>query len=282
MMTYINGRFIPEEQASISIFDRGFLFADAVYEVTAVINGKLIDFKNHIARLKRSCHELELALPYTEDVLFDIHRQLIEKNNLTEGLIYLQLTRGNAGQRNFLFPDKTIPPTLVLFAQQASIIENPRVKTGIRVVTFEDIRWQRCDIKTVALLAACLAKEYARSQGVEDALFVKDGFITEGSSSNFFIITAENKIKTRSLSHEILPGITRQAILTLAQEQNLAVEESSFTIEEAITAKEAFITSSTTLVWPVIEIDGQKIAGGKPGQLALRLRDIYIQKMLAI
>ncbi|WP_272690080.1 D-amino-acid transaminase [Providencia sp. PROV152] len=282
MITYINGQFVPEEQASISVFDRGFLFADAVYEVTAVVNGRLVDFKNHMTRLQRSCHELQLALPYTEESLLKIHQQIIEKNNLTEGLIYLQLTRGNAGQRNFLFPDKTITPTLVIFAQQASIIDNPRATTGISVVTFDDIRWQRCDIKTVALLAACLAKDYAHSQGADDALFVSNGDITEGSSSNFFIITHENIIKTRALGYEILPGITRQAILTLAREQHLAIEEGTFTVDEAMAAKEAFITSSTTFVWPVIEIDGRKVAGGKPGPLTHRLREIYIQKMLVV
>lgn len=279
MITYVNGQFLSEEQSVVSIFDRGFLFADAVYEVTTIINSRLIDFKNHMARLRRSCNELQLLLPYTEDVLLTIHQQLIEKNDLNEGFIYLQLTRGNAGHRDFLFPNKTIEPTLVIFTQHASIIENPKAKTGIRVVTCEDIRWQRCDIKTVALLAASLAKQYAYSQGVDDALFVKDGLITEGSSSNFFIVTSDNKIKTRGLSHEILSGITRQAILAFAKEQQLIIEENAFSVEEAITAKEAFMTSATSLVYPIVEIDGHKIGEGKPGLLASRLRDIYIQAM---
>lgn len=279
MITYINGDFIPEEQAVVSIFDRGFLFADAVYEVTTILNSRLIDFKNHMTRLRRSCAELQLSLPYNDDELLTIHQQLIEKNNVSEGLVYLQLTRGNAGRRDFLFPNSTVEPTLVLFAQHASIIENPKAKTGIRVVTYDDIRWQRCDIKTTSLLAASLAKEYAYSQGADDALFVKEGVITEGSSSNFFIVTPDNKIKTHALNHEILSGITRQAILTFAKEQQLIIEEKAFCIEEAIAAKEAFMTSATSLVYPIIEIDGQKVGQGKPGLLARRLREIYIQTM---
>lgn len=281
MIAYVNGQFVSEEHASVSVFDRGFLFADAVYEVTAVLNGRLIDFKNHIVRLQRSCRELQLTVPLSEDELLAIHQQLIEKNQLREGLVYLQLTRGNTGQRSFLFPDKTIPPTLVIFSQSATIIDNPKAKAGIRVVSFEDIRWKRCDIKTVALLSASLAKEYAHSQGADDALFVKNGLITEGSSSNFFIVTQDNQIKTHALTHEILPGITRQAIITLAREQQLVIDEQPFSIEEALLAKEAFMTSATSLVYPVVELDGQKIGQGAPGQMALRLREIYLQTMLS-
>ncbi|EKT63923.1 D-amino-acid transaminase [Providencia burhodogranariea] len=279
MIVYINGEFVKEEQAVVSVFDRGFLFADAVYEVTTILNSRLIDFKSHMTRLRRSSAELELLLPYTDDELLTIHQQLIEKNNVNEGLIYLQLTRGNAGQRDFLFPSKSVEPTLVLFAQKISIIENSKAKAGIRVVAYDDIRWQRCDIKTTSLLAASLAKQYAYSQGADDAIFVKNGLITEGSSSNFFIITQDNTLKTRALSHEILPGITRQAILALAKEQKLSIEETAFSIEEAIAAKEAFITSATSVVYPVIEVDGQKVGQGKPGLLAHRLREIYIQAM---
>ncbi len=277
MISYVNGQYLLEEQATVSVFDRGFLFADAVYEVTAIINGKLVDFEYHIARLQRSCHELQLVLPYSVEEIKQIHTQLIERNNINEGLIYLQFTRGNAKQRNFLFPDKETKPTLVLFAQKTNIVDNLKVKNGITAVTVEDIRWGRCDIKTVALLAASLAKEHAKQQGADDAIFVKDGTITEGSSSNCFIINKNNQLQTRGLTHEILPGITRKAVLSLAQEQGIEIIEKAFSLEEMLTAKEVFMTSATTLVCPVIKIDHQVIGDGKPGSVAIRLREIYLE-----
>ncbi len=277
MITYVNGQYLPEEQATVSVFDRGFLFADAVYEVTAIINGKLVDFENHIARLQRSCHELQLDLPYSVDEIKQIHTQLIECNNINEGLIYLQFTRGNAKQRNFLFPDKETKPTLVLFAQKTNIVDSLKVKNGITAVTVEDIRWGRCDIKTVALLAASLAKEHAKQQGADDAIFVKDGIVTEGSSSNCFIVNQYNQLQTRGLTHEILPGITRKAVISLAQEQGIEIIEKAFSLEEMLTAKEVFMTSATTLVCPVIKINHQMIGDGKPGSIAIRLREIYLE-----
>ena len=278
MIAYVNGEFLPENQATVSIFDRGFLFADGVYEVTAVINGQLIDFEHHMSRLQRSCNELQLELPYSKAELKKIHHQLIENNNLHEGLIYLQLTRGNAMTRSFLYPNKDVKPTLVLFSQESIVVDHPNAKNGIEVVTFEDIRWQRCDIKTVSLLAASMAKEYAHQQGADDALFIKEGYVNEGSSSNCFIITEDNKLQTRELNNKILPGITRQAILMLAQEIGLEIVEKAFSLEEALNAKEAFITSATTLIWPIIKINGQNIGNGKPGNIAIRLREIYLQK----
>lgn len=277
MITYVNGQYLPEEQATVSVFDRGFLFADAVYEVTAIINGKLVDFENHIARLQRSCHELQLDLPYSVDEIKQIHTQLIERNNINEGLIYLQFTRGNAKQRNFLFPDKETKPTLVLFAQKTNIVDSLKVKNGITAVTVEDIRWGRCDIKTVALLPASLAKEHAKQQGADDAIFVKDGIVTEGSSSNCFIVNQYNQLQTRGLTHEILPGITRKAVISLAQEQGIEIIEKAFSLEEMLTAKEVFMTSATTLVCPVIKINHQVIGDGKPGSIAIRLREIYLE-----
>lgn len=277
MIAYVNGQYLPEEQAAVSVFDRGFLFADAVYEVTAIINGKLVDFENHIARLQRSCHELQLDLPYSVDEIKQIHTQLIERNNINEGLIYLQFTRGNAKQRNFLFPDKETKPTLVLFAQKTNIVDSLKVKNGITAVTVEDIRWGRCDIKTVALLAASLAKEHAKQQGADDAIFVKDGIVTEGSSSNCFIVNQYNQLQTRGLTHEILPGITRKAVISLAQEQGIEIIEKAFSLEEMLTAKEVFMTSATTLVCPVIKINHQVIGDGKPGSIAIRLREIYLE-----
>ncbi|MBN6362347.1 D-amino-acid transaminase [Providencia huaxiensis] len=279
MIAYVNGQFLPEEEASVSVFDRGFLFADAVYEVTAIINGKLVDFEHHMARLQRSCAELQLSFPYDLAELKQIHLQLVQQNNIEEGLVYLQLTRGNAKQRSFLYPDNQTKPTLVLFAQKTKIVENEKSKYGIKVVTVDDIRWQRCDIKTVALLAASMAKEYAKQQGADDAIFVKNGYVTEGSSSNCFIINHQNQIQTRGLNNEILPGITRQAILQLAREQEIDIVEKPFSIDEMLEAKEVFITSATTLVWPVIMVNNQLIGEGKPGKLAIRLREIYLQKL---
>ncbi|HGN1705966.1 TPA: D-amino-acid transaminase [Providencia rettgeri] len=278
MIAYVNGQYIAEELATVSIFDRGFLFADAVYEVTAIINGKLVDLENHLARLQRSCNELQLTLPISLVQLEHIHDELMKKNALEEGLIYLQITRGNALQRNFLYPDKDVTPTLVLFAQKANIVNNAKANSGINVVSVDDIRWGRCDIKTVSLLAASMAKEYAKQQGADDAIFVKDGYITEGSSSNCFIVNRANQLQTRGLNNEILPGITRQAILSLAKEQNLELIEKAFSLDDMLNAKEAFITSATALVFPIVKVNNQPIGKGKPGEIAVRLREIYLQK----
>lgn len=279
MIAYVNGQYIAEELATVSIFDRGFLFADAVYEVTAIINGKLIDLANHLTRLQRSCNELQLTLPLSLVQLEHIHNELMKRNGLEEGLIYLQLTRGNALHRNFLYPDKDVNPTLVLFAQKTNIVNSPKAKSGIKVVSVDDIRWGRCDIKTVSLLAACMAKEYARQHGADDAIFVKNGYVTEGSSSNCFIVNSANQLQTRGLNNEILPGITRQAILALAKEQNLELVEKPFSLDEMLNAKEVFITSATTLIFPIVEVNNQQIGEGKPGNTAIRLREIYLQKV---
>lgn len=279
-VVYLNNQFVPKEQAKISVFDRGFLFADAVYEVTAVIDSQLIDFDEHFQRLQRSCKELELSLPITKLQLIDIHQKLIESNHLHEGLIYLQITRGTDSSRFFDFPSSSIPSTIVAFVQHSTVINHPNAKKGISVVSVDDIRWQRCDIKTVALLATCLAKNYAHQQGADDAILIKNGYITEGSSSNFFIVNHNNEIITRPLSQDILPGITRQAIIQLAQEEELKVIERLFTLDEAKKAKEAFISSATTLIWPVISIDNEEINQGEVGHLSQRLREIYLDKAL--
>ncbi|WP_193016109.1 D-amino-acid transaminase [Proteus sp. FME41] len=278
-IVYLDGQFVPKEQAKISVFDRGFLFADAVYEVTAVIDGRLIDFNGHFQRLQRSCRELGLSLPMTQEQLTNIHCQLIEQNHLHEGLIYLQITRGTDSSRFFDFPSSSVPSTVVAFVQHSTVVNHPNAKKGISVISVEDIRWQRCDIKTVALLAACLAKHHAHQQGADDAILIKDGYITEGSSSNFFIINHDNEIITRPLSQDILPGITRQAIIQLAQENGLRIIERLLTLDEAKKAKEAFISSATTLIWPVISIDNELVNQGEVGELSQRLREIYLDKV---
>jgi D-alanine transaminase len=278
-IVYVNGEYLPEAEARISIFDRGFLMADGVYEVTSVLDGKLIDFDGHAKRLQRSMNELDMRAPVTTDELLEIHRELVRKNEITEGMIYLQVTRGSAGDRDFAFPDpETTEPTIVLFTQaKPGLADNPVAKTGIRVIGIEDIRWGRRDIKTVQLLYPSMGKMMAKKAGADDAWMIEDGFVTEGTSNNAYIVKGDTII-TRELSNDILHGITRAAVLRFAREAQMKVEERSFTIDEAKQADEAFVTSASTFVMPVVEIDGQKIADGLPGKVAPRLREIYLDE----
>ncbi|MDF1855967.1 D-amino-acid transaminase [Pseudooceanicola sp.] len=276
---YVNGNYLPEEEAKISIFDRGFLMADGVYEVTSVLGGKLIDFDGHAKRLQRSLGELDMATPCSTEELLDIHRALVEKNALVDGMIYLQVTRGAAGDRDFAFPDpEQVPSTLVLFTQsKPGLAEDPKVAKGISVISIEDIRWGRRDIKTVQLLYPSMGKMMAKAAGADDAWMVEEGAVTEGTSNNAYIVKG-NKIITRALSHDILHGITRAAVLRFAREAQMEVEERSFSIDEAQAADEAFITSASSFVMPVVEIDGAKVGSGTPGRVALRLREIYLEE----
>ena len=273
---YVNGAYVPEEEATISIFDRGFLFADGVYEVTSVLGGKLIDFPGHAARLRRSLDELEMESPVDEETLLDIHRELVARNDIEDGLVYLQVTRG-AADRDFAYPEGAAP-TLVMFTQsKPGLAESPAAETGIRVISIPDIRWGRRDIKTVQLLYPSMGKMAAKKAGADDAWMVEDGQVTEGTSNNAYIVKG-NKIITRHLSNDILHGITRAAVLTFAREAQMEVEERAFTIEEAQAADEAFITSASTFVMPVVEIDGVQLGDGAPGRVARRLREIYIDE----
>lgn len=270
---YVNGSYVPEENANVSIFDRGFLFADAVYEVTAVLDGKLVDYAGHAARLERSLNELKIELPVSIEELLEVHRELVKRNNLNEGGIYLQITRG-AADRDFLFP-KDAKPTIVMFTQAKPLTAK---KTGLRVISAPDIRWGRRDIKTVQLLASSMTKMMAKAEGKDDAWMVQDGFVTEGTSSNTYIVTKEGKIITRNLSNSILHGITRAAVLKLAAEMDMEIEERPFTIKEAQQAAEAFVTAATSFVCPVIEIDNVELSGGIAGPVATRLNEIYIDE----
>ena len=270
---YVNGEYVEEEKALISVFDRGFLFADGVYEVTAVLEGRLIDFDGHMTRLQRSLGELDLKMEKDRNELLAIHRELITQNSLEEGAIYLQATRGVA-DRDFLFPEQ-VPQSLVLFTQAKTLSDQV---SGIRVISVPDLRWKRRDIKTVQLLAASLARMEAQSVGKDDAWMVEDGYVTEGTSNNTYIVTSEGAIVTRNLSTSILHGITRSAALRLAEEMDVKIEERPFTIAEAKEAKEAFSTSATTFVMPVVEIDGVELSDGEPGPVARRLREIYIEE----
>ncbi len=274
-IVYVNGDYLPEEDAKISVFDRGFLFADAVYEVTSVLEGKIVDFPGHAKRLWRSLSELEMDSPVEEDELLEIHRKLVADNAVTEGLVYLQVTRG-AADRDFAYP-KDAKPSLVMFTQTKTVVDNPAARTGIKVISIEDQRWGRRDIKTVQLLYPSMGKMMAKAAGADDAWMVEDGMVTEGTSNNAYIVK-DGKIITRQLGHEILAGITRAAVLRFAREAQMQIEERAFTIEEAQAADEAFVTSATTFVQPVVEIDGAVIGTGKPGSIAARLREIYVEE----
>ncbi|MDV7103777.1 D-amino-acid transaminase [Vibrio sp. TH_r3] len=273
---YLNGEYLPESEAKVSIFDRGFLFADAIYEVTAVVDGKLLDNDGHVARLARSCNELDMKNPLTADELVNIQKELIRLNDVQEGGIYLQVTRGSTGDRDFGYPEDA-EPTVVLFSQARSVVDSPKVKKGIKVISIPDIRWRRRDVKTTSLLAACMGKQAAKLQGCDDVWLIEDGFVTEGGSSNAYIVTQDNTIVTRPLSNDILHGITRASLMKMASKANLVIEERLFTIEEAYAAKEAFISSASTFVWPVVEIDHKPIGDGTPGPVALQLREIYLE-----
>lgn len=278
---YVNGDYLPEEEATVSIFDRGFLMADGVYEVTSVLGGKLIDFDGHAARLARSLAELDMAQPISHEDLLAVHRELVARNGIDNGLVYLQVTRGNPGDRDFVFPDpETTPGTVVMFTQsKPDLIESPAAATGIKVISIPDLRWHRRDIKTVQLLYPSMGKMAAKAAGAGDAWLVEDGMVTEGTSNNAYIVK-DGKIITRELSNDILHGITRAAVLRMAAEAQMVVEERSFSIEEAQAADEAFVTSATTFVTAVVEIDGAKVGGGTPGPVAKRLREIYIEESL--
>jgi D-alanine transaminase len=276
---YVNGDYLPEDEAKISIFDRGFLMADGVYEVTSVLDGKLIDFEGHAKRLSRSLNELEMRNPIAKADLLEVHRELVRLNEIDEGLIYLQVTRGSDGDRDFAFPAPETEPTIVLFTQnKPGLADSPAAKKGAKIISIDDIRWGRRDIKTVQLLYPSLGKMMAKKAGCDDAWMVEDGFVTEGTSNNAYIVKG-NKIITRALSNDILHGITRSAVLRFAKEAQMEVEERNFTIEEAQKADEAFTTSASAFVMPVVEIDGAALGDGTPGRVAPRLREIYLDEM---
>lgn len=277
-IVYVNGDYVPEEDAKISVFDRGFLMADGVYEVTSVLEGKLIDFPAHITRLRRSLSELDMASPADDAELEAIHRELVARNGVEEGLVYLQVTRG-AADRDFAYPEGAAP-SLVMFTQSKPLRDTKAAREGIKVVSVDDIRWGRRDIKTVQLLAPSMCKMAAKAQGADDAWMVEEGHVTEGTSNNAYIVTAEGTLVTRNLSNRILHGITRAAVLRCAEEAQIRVEERPFTVEEARAASEAFVTAASSFVCPVVEIDGETIGDGVPGPISRRLREIYLEESL--
>ena len=280
-IVYVNGNYVPENEATVSVFDRGFVMADAIYEVTAVMDGKMIEFDGHMARMQRSLDELGIAYKVDYDEMLAIHREMITRNNLVSGGIYIQITRGNPGDRDFLFEDgDAISPTIVLFTQEKpDPRNNSNMESGWHVMTMDDLRWHRRDIKTVQLLWPSLAKTAAIRSGFDDTWMVENGTITEGTSNNAYIIK-DGVIITRQLSHDILHGITRASLLRYAKDRQMTIEERPFTVDEVKAADEAFVTSASTYVTPIISIDGVNIGNGAPGKHALELRQVYIEESL--
>ena len=274
-IVYVNGEYVSEESAVISVFDRGFLMADAVYEVTSVLDGKLLEFDGHLKRLKRSLSELDMQEPDAINDLLEIHRTLVRDNQVDQGGVYLQVTRGVA-DRDFIYPEN-VKSTLVMFTQSKDILGSKLVEKGMKVISIDDLRWGRRDIKTVQLLYPSMGKMMAKSAKCDDAWMVEDGFVTEGTSNNAYIVV-DNKIITRELSNDILHGITRNSVLLYAEEAQMEIEERPFSVKEVLAADEAFITSASTFVMPVVEIDGEPIGEGRPGRVSRRLREIYIEE----
>jgi D-alanine transaminase len=276
---YINGEFKKEDEAKVSVFDRGLLFSDSLYEVTTVIDGKLIDFNNHMKRLDRSMTELKFKKLLNHEDILAFHRKLIELNNLKEGMIYLQVTRGVA-DRSFDMPKNEIKPTVLAFTQEKIIIDSESAKNGIKVMTLDDMRWKRCDIKTTQLLYASMAKTEATEKGFDDAWMIRQGYITEGSSSNAWIIKGKI-IMTRHSDNLILSGITRDAIFKCAKDLGYEVVTKNISLQDAQSAHEAFITSATACVMPVVKINTNQIGDGKPGKFVTALRAEYIKQAIA-
>ncbi|KAA9367335.1 D-amino-acid transaminase [Ochrobactrum quorumnocens] len=272
---YLNGQFVKPDAARISVFDRGFLFGDGIYEVSAVIDGQLIDNDLHLARLNRSVQAIDIALPLPLAELRQAQIALIDKNQLREGVVYIQITRGEA-ERDFVAPS-AITPNLVMFTQAKDLTNNAAIRDGVRVDVAPDTRWARRDIKTIMLLAQVLAKKTAREQGYHEVWLEQDGFVTEGASSTAFILSKDNVLITRPNSQAILPGCTRRAVLEIAAENNLRIEERLFTIDEAKAASEAFLTSASSFVTPVIGIKADTIADGRPGPVTRRLQEVYLK-----
>ncbi len=275
-IVYLNGEFIPQDEARISPFDRGFLFADSIYEVTACLEGQLVDFDRHFDRLLRSCGAIGLSFDYDKSAILLAHEKLIKVNNIRDGGVYLQISRGGMG-RDFLISGD-LPPTLFMFAEAKVILDHPNAATGIRVVSCEDQRWGRCHIKTTQLLAQSLARTSAVRAGVHDAWMVRGEYVTEGCTSNAFIVSKQGVIITSGTNENILPGITRQAVLECAVSLGFEVALRPFTLREAMQSAEAFSTSASSFLWPVVEIDGTKIGEGVPGPISQALRRAYIAR----
>lgn len=275
----LNGEFLDYADAKLPIMDRGFLFADGIYEVSAVLNGRTIDNEAHLARLDRSLREIDIPNPYSLAEWVGFQNELIARNGLAEGVVYIQVTRGVA-EREFSYAEG-LKPTVVMFTQVKTLLNSKLAVDGAKVITVPDLRWARRDIKSVALLPQVLAKQAAARAGAQEAWMVEDGFVTEGASSSAFIVTTDGSLVTRPFTQTVLPGVTRRAITALVAETGLRLDERAFSVAEALAAAEAFFTSASTFVAPVASLDGTPIGTGKPGPIATKLREIYIRKALA-
>jgi D-alanine transaminase len=278
-VAYVNGRFVRHAEAAVHIEDRGYQLADAVYEVWAVFGGRLADAAGHFARLKRSLGELRIAAPMSDAALTIVLRETLRRNRIADGMIYLQVGRGVAA-RDHAFPNPPVSPSVVITARPVDLdASEARAAAGVGVVTVPESRWGRCDIKTVGLLPNVLAKQAAREAGAVEAWFVDDlGLVTEGASSNAWIVDAEGRLRTRDIQANILRGVTRLSVMGLIAESGLDLEERAFTVDEAKSAREAFVTGAGSLILPVVRIDGAKVGDGAPGPVAKRLRELYISQ----
>jgi D-alanine transaminase len=278
-VAYVNGQYQPHGQAVIHVEDRGFQFADGVYEVWSVFDGRLADFDGHMTRLHRSLNELRIDIPMTREALSRVLNETVRRNRVNEGLVYIQVTRGTA-RRDHPFPPEGTPPSVVITARSLPLSKgNAAAKKGVAVVTHPDIRWGRCDIKTVGLLANVLAKQAAKERGAAEAWLVDEmGLVTEGSSTNAWIVDENGKLRTRDTQANILQGITRAAVMALIADEGLELEERAFSVDEAKRAREAFYTSASGFVMPATSVDGVKIGNGKPGPIATRLRALYLEQ----
>ena len=276
-IVYLNGEYLPAKEAKVSIFDRGYIFGDGVYEVVPVFEGSVVDKAYFLERLDRSLSQIRLDWPCSKQAYLDVMSELVERNNLHEGVVYSQVTRGVA-ERDFPFPTNTAPGFMA-FSSHMDLLNNPAVTEGIIVATTPDLRWKRRDIKSINLLGQCMAKQDAVSRGAKEGWMVEDGYVTEGVSSSAYIVIG-NKIVTRPLSNSILPGIRRRTLLELAERTGIQIEERLFTIEEALAADEAFISSATTMALGVIEIDGVQIGNGTPGPITMKMRALYTERVL--
>jgi D-alanine transaminase len=279
-IAYVDGQYLPHRSAGVHIEDRGYQFADGVYEVVAVMRGHLVDEARHLARLARSLAELQIAAPMSEAALRVVLREVVRRNGVANGIAYLQITRGGA-PREHAFP-KAAKPVLVITARRRRPADPRLAANGIAVITIPDIRWQRCDVKSVALIANVLGKQRAREAGAYEAWQVdRDGFVTEGTSTNAWIVTVDGAIVTRQAENAILNGVTRLAIIDLIHSEGCRLVERPFTVVEAKAAREAFLTSTTTDLLPVVRIDDDSVGNGAPGLLTLRLRELYLAHVAA-
>lgn len=280
-IAYVNGQYQPHSQATVHVEDRGFQFADGVYEVWSVFDGRLADFDGHMTRLHRSLTELRIPVPMTREALTRVLNETVRRNRVREGLVYLQITRGTA-RRDHPFPPEGTAPSVIVTARSLPLSKgNASAQKGVAVITHPDIRWGRCDIKTVGLLPNVLAKQAAKERGAAEAWMVDDmGLVTEGSSTNAWIVDEDGKLRTRDAQANILQGITRAAVMSLIADEGLEFEERAFSVDEVKRAREAFYTSASGFVMPATSIDGARIGDGKPGPITTRLRTLYLDQAI--